>query len=282
MKRRSSSISAGLCLLPFFLVFTLFQILPLGWVFLNSFKGDLGEVWSLENYEYILSSRFYAQTVFNSLKVSLYCSLLGMLIAIPSAWSLHRIEGRLKKGVLAFSNMIANFSGVPLAFAFIILLGVNGSLTLLLQTMGMIESLNLYNSKGLILIYTYFQIPLALLLIFPAFEGMKDEWQEAADLLGAGRARYWLHVGWPVLMPCILGTFIILFANAMGTMATAYALTGGSYNLLTIQINNLVAGDIFLDPWMASALAMLLVSLLVIVTLANEWLMKSRRSNAVS
>ncbi|MGI9281462.1 MAG: ABC transporter permease [Endozoicomonas sp.] len=267
-------------LTPFILAFFLFQVLPLIWVLADSFKSNLGEEWGLGNYLYILESRYFRQAIYNSLKIGLYSSIAGMLLALPCAWSLHRLSGRLKEVALTFSNMIANFSGVPLAFAFVILLGANGCFIILLDQLGIHLGFNLYSAFGLILIYSYFQIPLAILLMLPAMEGLKDEWQEAACLLGAGKLRYWLSIGLPVLTPGILGTFIILFANAMGTMATAFALTGGNYNLLTIRISNLISGDIFLDPWLASALSMILVFILMVVTLANEWLIKPGRLRA--
>ncbi|WP_062264680.1 ABC transporter permease [Endozoicomonas arenosclerae] len=280
MVSRQAGKKALFLLMPFILVFFLFQVLPLIWVFVDSFKSNLGEEWGIGNYEYIFESRYFRQALFNSLKISLYSSIVGMLLALPCAWSLHRLSGRLKELTLTFANMIANFSGVPLAFAFVILLGANGCLIVLLDQLGIQLGFNLYSALGLILIYSYFQIPLAILLMLPAMEGLRDEWQEAACLLGAGKIRYWISIGLPVLMPGILGTFIILFANAMGTMATAFALTGGNYNLLTIRISNLISGDIFLDPWLASALSMVLVFILMLVTLANEWLIKPGRLRA--
>ena len=269
---------AAIVLLPFFLLFFLFQLLPLLSVLVDSFSVDLGQDrgWGLDNYWQVLESRYLRQSISHSIRISVYASLMALVFALPCAWLLHRIDGRLKKGFMAFSNMIANFSGVPLAFAFVILFGINGCFTLLMNSSGLFQGFNLYSSSGLILIYTYFQIPLALLLLYPACDALRDEWREAATLLGAGRWQYWCCVGLPVLMPSILATLIILFANAMGTYATAFALTGGSYNLMTIRIGSLVAGDIFLDPWLASALSMYLVVLLVMVTLANEWLIKSR------
>ena len=136
---------------------------------------------------------------------------------------------------------------------------------------------DLYSANGLLLVYIYIQFPIALLLVYPAMDGLKDEWQEAAGLLGASRWKYWQRIGIPVISPSLLGTLIILFANAMGTYATAFALTGNGVNLMTIRIGSLIAGDIFLDPWLASALSMYLVILLVMICLANEWLMKAGR-----
>ena len=269
-------------MLPFCLMFFLFLLLPLLIVFIDSFKANLGEEWGLDNYLQILESRYFRQSIFHSVWLSMYSSTVGLVLALPCAWSLHRLDGRLKKAVMLLSNMIANFSGIPLAFAFVILFGSSGMFTVLMTSLGFLQGFNLYSMNGLLLIYVYIQFPIALLLIYPALDGLRDEWQEAAGLLGAGRMRYWFCIALPILMPSLLGTLIILFANAMGTYATAFALTGNGVNLMTLRIGSLVAGDIFLDPWLASALSMYLVALLVLVCLANEWLMKTGRRYVAS
>ena len=243
----------------------------------ESFGENLGEEWGVGNYTAILQSRFFRQSITNSLKISLYSSLIGITIALIGAYSLSRTNGRLKQVFTSFCNMVANFSGVPLAFAFIIILGYNGSITLLLRPLGIMDDFNLYSMWGMVLIYSYLQIPLALLLLYPAFDALQDEWSEAATLLGANRIQYWQKIALPVLAPSVLGTLIILFANAMGTYATAFALTSGSYNLMTIRIGNLIAGDVFLDPWQASALSMFLVAILIVITVVNEYLIRSRK-----
>ena len=90
---------------------------------------------------------------------------------------------------------------------------------------GIIEDFNLYSKTGLIILYTYFQIPLGVLLLYPAFDALRDDWRESASLLGASTWDFWRHIGIPVLTPALLGTFVILLANALGAYATVYALT---------------------------------------------------------
>lgn len=263
---------ALLCLLPFCVFFIIFQIAPLAWVAINSLQSEAG--WGFENFAKVFSSRFHRQAIQHSLEISFWSSLIGILVAVLGAYSLHQVDSRLRDFVSAFANMTSNFSGVPLAFAFIILLGFNGALTLLLKQAGVIEDFNLYSKTGLILVYTYFQIPLAVLLLYPAFDALREDWRESSALLGASAWQYWRHIGLPVLTPALLGTFVILLANALGAYATVYALTTGNFNVLTIRIAALVAGDITLDPNLASALAMLLVGLMALVTAVHQWLLR--------
>ncbi len=268
---------AALLLLPMLALLTLFCLAPMGWVLEHSVAGEHGL--SLENFEVVLSSPFYRQAFDNSLRISLYSSVIALVMTLIGAASLRRVDGRLKDAVIALTNMTSNLSGVPLAFAFIILIGTNGALTLLLREWGLLQDLHLYSRNGLILLYTYFQLPLGLLLLYPALDALDDHWQEAAALLGASHWAYWRHVALPVLAPALLGTFILLLTNAMGAYATAFALTSGNFNLVTVRIASLVSGNIDLQPDLAAALSVLLVGLLSLVAAVNQWLLK-RNSNA--
>ncbi|MBI6951670.1 putative spermidine/putrescine transport system permease protein [Pseudomonas sp. TE6288] len=263
---------ALLCLLPFAVFFIIFQIAPLAWVAINSLQSESG--WGLANFSKIFASKFYLQALQRSLEISFWSSLFGIVIATLGAYSLRQVDSKLRDFVSAFANMTSNFAGVPLAFAFIILLGFNGALTLLLKQMGLLGDFSIYSKTGLILVYTYFQIPLGVLLLYPAFDALREDWRESAALLGASHWQFWRHIGLPVLTPALLGTFVILLANALGAYATVYALTTGNFNVLPIRIAGLVAGDISLDPNLASALAMVLVGLMTVVTVAHQWLLK--------
>ncbi|AJQ48625.1 MULTISPECIES: ABC transporter permease [Pseudomonas] len=263
---------ALLCLLPFAVFFVIFQIAPLAWVAINSVQSEAG--WGVANFSKVFSSKFYLQALQRSLEISFWSSLFGIVIATLGAYSLRQVDSRLRDFVSAFANMTSNFAGVPLAFAFIILLGFNGALTLLLKQIGLLEDFSIYSKSGLILVYTYFQIPLGVLLLYPAFDALREDWRESAALLGANHWQYWRHIGLPVLTPALLGTFVILLANALGAYATVYALTTGNFNVLPIRIAGLVAGDISLDPNLASALAMVLVGLMTLVTVVHQWLLK--------
>ena len=270
--RRVRHAVPALWLLPLLLILGIFTFAPLGWILHSALATEQG--WSLSRFHEILASPFYRQAFGNSLYLAIGSSLAGLLLATLGAASLRRVGGPLRNWVVALTNMTSNMAGVPLAFAFIVILGTNRAITLLLRQGLGISGFNLYSMQGLLLIYTYFQIPLALLLLYPAFDNLNDDWRAAAALLGASPVRYVWHVALPVLAPALLGTFILLFANSMGAYASAYALTSGNFNLLTVRIASLVAGDLFLEPETAAALSVLLMGLLALIAWANQLLLK--------
>ncbi|MDW1853720.1 ABC transporter permease, partial [Vibrio sp. Vb0888] len=263
-------IKPAIWLVPFALFFYLFQLAPMIWVLFNSFIYD-GE-FALDNYIEVLDSAFMLQAFGNSLWLSVWSSIFGLAIATLLVSSLRRVDSKLRDAVIAFTNMSSNFAGVPLSFAFIIILGTNGAITLLLKQYGLLGDFDLYGKWGLLAIYIYFQIPLAVLLLYPAFDALSDDWQAAAALLGARTALYWAKVALPVLSPALFGTFIILIANAIGAYASVYALTSGNYNVITIRIASLVSGDLFLEPNLAAAISVILMALLAFITVINQWL----------
>ena len=264
-------------LLPFILMVFMFQILPFLTVVEGSFREDGQSVYSLYNYIYIFKSKFFMQSIVNSLELSFYSTVIGLLIAFQGAYSISKLNENIRKKVLLISNMTSNFSGLPLAFAFIVLLGTSGVVTILLRKVGFIEVFDIYSKGGLILIYSYFQISLGILLLYPSFDMLKDEWYEAAALLGSTKLYFWRKVALPVLFPSILGTGILLFANAVGAYATIYGLVLSNYNIIPIQIGSLVSGDIILKPNLAGALAMIMVLILIFIITINELLIKKGR-----
>jgi putative spermidine/putrescine transport system permease protein len=269
-----------LALVPFTIIVIGFELLPLIYMLMTSLLSDDETHYTLSQYVIALTSPYYRKAIQNSLLISLSASVIGILAALFTAYSLTRLPERARDRLLSLSTMTSNFAGVPLAFAYIILLGNNGVFTLLLKSWGLdVFTIDLYSWTGLVLVYVYFQVPLATLLLYPVYFGIQERWREAASLLGAGSASYWLRIALPILAPGITGTFVILFANAMGAYATAYALVGGNFNLLAVRIGSLVAGDVSTKPQLGSALAVLLGLMMLVALTVSQWFMRRVRKD---
>ncbi|SEB98479.1 ABC transporter permease subunit [Paenibacillus sp. GP183] len=266
-------------LLPFFILIVGFELLPTATLVINSFLSDKGDQFTMQQYFTSLTNPFYLKAIRNSLLISLYSSVAGIIMSLLLAYAITRASERTRNFVLMISNMTSNFAGLPLAFAYIILLGNNGVLTILFKTWGwsLFAGFDLYTWTGLAFVYVYFQLPLGALLLYPTLYGMREQWWEAASLLGANMWQFARRIALPVLLPGIAGTFTILFANSMGAYATAYALVGGNYNLLAIRIGSLVAGNVVTRPQLGCALAVLLGGTMVLAMWLNDRLMRKVR-----
>lgn len=267
-----------ICLIPFAFLIIAFEILPLISIVAGSLSDGHGG-YSLIQYRNAITSTFYIQGIANSFKVSIISAVAATIISVAGSYSISRLAPKIRDAVMMISNMTSNFSGIPLAFAFIVLMGNNGVVTIIMKMFGLNlrDYFNLYSIAGLTLVYTYFLVPLGILLMYPAYDGIKKEWEEAALLLGATRIEFWRYIGIPEVFPSIMGTLSILFANAIGAYASAVALTSGNINLLSIRIGALVSGDISLNPELASALAVILGMIVVITNLVSRSMTRGRR-----
>ncbi|MCY0925446.1 ABC transporter permease subunit [Streptomyces sp. H27-H1] len=170
---------------------------------------------------------------------ALVAGVLGVLIAQAVVTSPSRA---LRGAALTASGVLANFGGVPLAFAFIATVGISGVVTQLADLTGL--GWNLYSFTGLTVVYLYFLTPLMVLVTVPALDGLRPQWREAAQNSGASGRQFWRHVGLPVLAPSLLGGFVLLFGTAFAAHATAAALVGGSVPLVTLKIADALSGNV--------------------------------------
>lgn len=257
-------------LLPFLIFTVLFLILPTMKVVIGAFQTPEGG-FTLQNIA-DLNTPSIRSAYWISIKLSLISAALGCLVGFGMAAGV--VLGGLPKWIrsplLTFSGVASNFAGVPLAFAFIATLGPAGLITLYLKTEFGINlralGFNLLSFWGLVVTYLFFQIPLMILIITPALDGLKREWREAAAILGATGAQYWRMVALPILFPALLGTFALLFANSFGAVATAYALTGPQLNIVPIKLFAQIRGDVLGNPNLGYALAF---GMIVLTGIAN-------------
>ncbi|MGM9936544.1 MAG: ABC transporter permease [Candidatus Ornithomonoglobus sp.] len=271
-----------LALLPFIILVGMFEIVPVLTIIVRSFTPEDGSVGiTLANYIRVFSKNLYQTAIVNSLVIAVFSSVIGLAVAFFGAKAAYEKGGTAKKIFMSILNMVSNFSGVPLAFAYIIMLGNTGVLTLIGKQFGIgfLADFSLYSVSGLMITYIYFQIPLSALLLLPAFESIKEEWKDAVALLGGTNRIFWLKVGVPVLMPSILGTFSTMFANAIAAYATAYALVMNNVSILPTRISEQFVGDVVQNPHLGGALAVVLMLLMVISILINEKIAAKGRRN---
>jgi putative spermidine/putrescine transport system permease protein len=256
--------------LPFAAFTILFLIMPTMKIVIGAFQTPDGS-FTFENIGNLFTTSILS-AYWISIKISLASAILGCLIgfAVAAAVVLGGLPQWVRGPLLTFSGVASNFAGVPLAFAFLATLGPLGIVTIFLKTQLGIDlralGFNILSFWGLTVTYLFFQIPLMILIITPALDGLKREWREAASILGATNFQYWRLVAFPILLPSILGTIALLFANAFGAVATAIALTGSSLNIVPILLFAQIRGDVLGNPHLGYALAF---GMIVVTGIAN-------------
>ena len=258
-------IGAWAGLVPFVVFALLFVGAPVSFLIIGSFTDQDG-LPTLQNYEALASPNILTAFI-TSIEISLVTAIVGGIFGFLLAYAviLGGLPRFLRTALLTFSGVASNFAGVPLALAFIFTLGQLGLLTVFLKSIGIdpyAEGFTIYSKFGLELVYMYFQFPLMVLIIAPAIDGLRPEWREAAENMGASSLDYWRRIALPILMPTLLGTMILLFGNAFGAQATAYQLTSGLIPLVPVVIGTQIAGDVLHNPGLGYAMAMGMVGIM--------------------
>ncbi len=249
-------------LLPFGVFVTIFLIIPTVTVIVSAFYLD--GVFSLQRIG-LLFSETALTALGKSVLLSASTALIGAILGAILAWLVvtSSPNSPLRRVVLSLCSVLAQFGGVALAFAFLATIGLNGVLTLWVSErfgFNLAGDGWLYSLRGLILVYTYFQIPLMVIVFAPALEGLRAEWREAAVSLG---------------MPAFLGSALLLFANAFAAYATAAALVSQGSPIVPLLIRTALTSEVVLgQSGFAYALALEMVVVVAVVMVAYNLLVR--------
>lgn len=259
-------------IVPFGAYVALGLIIPLVAVAIGAFQNPDTGAFTTGNINLALHGTYlngFRESLIVSVLSAVIPGILGLLIAYAIFTARHATV--LRRIVITASGVFANFGGVPLAFLFITTLGSSGLATRWLSDLGFNpynHGFTLYSATGIVIVYMYFQIPLMVLVMLPALEGLRPAWREAAENLGARGWRYWRHVGGPVLMPSFLGSVLLLFGFGLSAYATADALTSGTIPLTSIQIGQFLSGNVIagqVNVGQALGLSMVVIIAIVMV-----------------
>jgi putative spermidine/putrescine transport system permease protein len=257
------------------------MIFPIGYLIAGSFKDSSNnDAFTLQNYA-DLGTAQVGRAFANSIEISLVTAIAGAILGLLLAYAiiLGGLPNFLRGFVVTFAGVASNFAGIPLALAFIFTIGQLGLVTVWLNNLFGIQlyqsgTFTIYSKLGIEIVYLYFQLPLMVLIIAPALDGLKKEWREASENMGASSRQYWQYVALPILFPSILGCAVLLFGNAFGAQATAYQLTGGQVPIVTLLIGAQISGDVLHNPGLGYAMAMGMVVIMGLAILAYSILQR--------
>jgi putative spermidine/putrescine transport system permease protein len=268
---------------PFLAYITVFLLVPLVWIVKDAFSNPTTNAFTWSNINIAVRGSYlhgFEQSLILSLIASVIPGIFGLLVAYAIFTARGRGAAWLRQVVITASGVFANFGGVPLAFLFIASFGSSALVTGWLSAIGLnIYSwgFSLYTLSGIAVVYMYFQIPLMVLIILPALEGLRPAWREAAENLGARSWEYWRYVGGPVLLPSVLSCLMLLFGSALAAYATAEALTSGAIPLTSIQIGTFLNGNVLAGQEnVGDALALGMVVIIAVLMVA--YVLFQRRS----
>jgi putative spermidine/putrescine transport system permease protein len=277
MGSRRFTAPPALGLLPFLGYLLVFLVVPTVTVVVGAFQED-GRP-SLTNVR-TLFSETALRALWHSVLLSGATAAIGAVLGALLAYLVvtRSRKSVFRRAVLAMSGVLAQFGGVTLAFAFIATLGFSGVVTELMRSTLHVDVFGsgwLFGLPGLVLVYSYFQIPLMVIVFLPALEGLRPQWREAAVSIGATTRQYWLRIGLPLLRPAFLGAMLLLFANAFAAYATAAALVSQGSPIVPLLIRTALTSEIVLGRQnLAFALALEMIVVVAVVMAAYAVLVR--------
>ena len=245
---RWARLTQSLALLPFLGYLFVFLLIPTVTVVVGAFVEDgrpsLANVSALGDPVALTTLRTSVVLSAASAAIgAVFGSVLAYLVVTGSPDSL------LRRFVTSLSGVLAQCGGVMLAFAFIATIGFTGTLTVWVKShlgLDIYGSGWLFDLPGLILVYSYFEIPLMVIVFLPALDGIRPQWREASVTLGATGWQYWTQVAIPLLRPAFLGAALLLFANAFAAYATAAALVSQGSPIVPLLIRAGLSSEVLL------------------------------------
>jgi putative spermidine/putrescine transport system permease protein len=254
---------------PFFAYVAIFLVVPTLVVVIGAFTGNRG--FTMSNLAalgdaYILAA--FGRSILLSAVTAAIGAILGALLAYALVTG--KPGGVLRRTVTAASGVLAQFGGVTLAFAFIATIGLSGFVTVFLRDHLGVDIYSggvwLFELPGLVLVYTYFQVPLMVIVFLPALDGIRPQWREATESLGGSTWQYWTRVAGPLLAPAFLGSTLLLFANAFSAYATAAALVSQGNPIIPLQIRSALTSEVVLGQQnLGKAMALGMVVVVAVV-----------------
>jgi putative spermidine/putrescine transport system permease protein len=260
-------------IVPFAVYMALGLLIPTVAVAIKAFQNSSTGSFTLSNVK-AASSGIYFEGFKTDILLSIASAIIPGLIGFMVAYAIFtaRRGSLLRQVSITLSGVFANFGGVPLAFLFIATLGSTGIVTSWFNDLGFDlynHGFTLFTVLGVFLVYMYFQIPLMVLIILPALEGLRPAWREAAENMGAPSWQYWRFVGIPVLLPSFLGCVLLLFGSSFSAYATAEAMTNGTIALTPIQIGTFLNGNVIAGQEnIGNALALGMVVIIGVIMIA--------------
>ena len=262
--------SAYLGVVPFLILSGIFLLYPTWNVASGAFQDKNGK-FSLSVIKEVFNSGIARHAFANSLEISAKTAIAGAILGALFAWAIvnGKPGGYFYRIAVALSSVLAQFGGVMLTFAFLATFGFNGLIANIAIKIApnsfLAGSSWLYGMLGLSVLYTFFQIPLMVLVFLPTLENLKPQWREASDALGGKAYEFWLRIGIPILTPSFAGAALLLFVNSFSAYATAATLINLTDFLTPLEIATALTSETGgANPAEAKSLSFFMVIVVVI------------------
>ena len=177
---------------------------PILWTILTSFKTEataianppvfIGFDWTLENYQAVMERSNYSRFLWNSIVIAGGSTILGILIAIPAAWSMAFVPSKRTKDILLWMLSTKMLPAV----------GVLYPIYLMFIKFGMLDT-----KIGLMIVLMLINLPIIVWMLYTYFKEIPGELLEAARMDGATLREEVIYILTPMAIPGIASTLLL-------------------------------------------------------------------------
>ena len=257
----------------------LFIVYPFYTIITKSVFSDRVEGLTLYNFIRFFTKEYYYQPLIRSIVVCSTTVLTSLLIGVPMAYVLTRynVPGKTLVHILIIMSLMSPpFIG---AYSWIILAGRQGIVTKMITALGL-PAPTIYGKGGIIFVFTLHLFPYIYLYTSGAMNSIDASLEEAAENLGMNKLKRIWTVTLPVVLPSILAGCVMVFMTCLADFGTPM-LMGEGYTVLPVLVYNEYMSESATNPYMASALSVIIVSCSLLV-LAFQKLVIDKRNYMMS
>lgn len=257
-----------ICSMCLFIIYPFYNIITKS-VFSKKVDG-----FTLFNFNRFITKPYYYTSLLRSLFICTVTVLLSTLLGVPIAYLMTRFNILGKKAMhimTILSLMSPPFIG---AYSWIILLGRNGMISRFFTSIGL-PAPTIYGAGGIIFVFTLHLFPYIYLYTSGAMNSIDSSLEEAAENLGMNKYRRILTVTLPVILPSILAGCVMVFMTCLADFGTPMLL-GEGYVVLPVLVYNEYMSESATDPFMASALSVIIVVCSLVVLAFQKFVIDKR------
>ncbi len=272
--KKSASQRIGVTILAWVVAFLIF--FPILWTILTSFKSELDAIsmppkflffnWTLENYIDVQQRSNYLKFAFNSVVLSIGANLVGLLFAVPAAWSMAFAPGKRTKDLLMWMLSTKMMPAV----------GVLVPIYLLFKNLGLLDSL-----FGIGLVLMLLNLPLLIWMLYTYFKEIPNDILEAARMDGASLINEIVYVLTPMAVPGIASTMLLAIILSWNEAFWTLNLTTSNAAPLTAFIASYSAPEGYFWAKLSAASTLAIAPILILGWFSQKQLVRGLTFGAV-
>lgn len=236
--------------------FLLFVIYPIGMLIVKSLFTE--ESLDLSYFVKFFSKKYYWSALINSFQVTVISTLVSCLIGVPMAYLLRSIKipgSELLNILIVISYLSPPFIG---AYAWIQLLGRNGFLTRIINSLLGIQFRGIYGFAGIILVFSLQSFPLIYMYVSGAMKNLDNSLNEAAESLGCNAFQRVTKIVFPLVMPSLLAGMLLVFMRVFSDFGTPMIM-GEGYRTLPQMIYTQFMGEVGTNDGFAATMCIIVI-----------------------